>query len=160
MKADREQKPLNQCYICAKHRGDIAFPGDTIYEDEFVKVVHASMLDGADTMYLGYLMVETKRHALGWAELSVEEAQAVGRATALLGRALKAVAPVEHVYSFVLGHHVPHFHLQIVPRYEGAPREYWGVKVTDWPEAPQGNEEDIRRLCERLREFLADHACE
>jgi histidine triad (HIT) family protein len=46
-------------------------------------------------------------------------------------RALKAVVGAEHVYSFVLGHHVPHLHIHVLPRYPGAPREFWGTRVDE-----------------------------
>jgi len=41
-----------------------------------------------------------------------------------------------------------------VPRYPGTPREYWGVRVDEWPGAPRGDLEEIADLCERLRNGL------
>jgi diadenosine tetraphosphate (Ap4A) HIT family hydrolase len=63
-----------------------------------------------------------------------------------------------HIYSFVMGDHVPHLHVHLVPRYPGTPREYWGVRVSEWPNAPRGGVGEIDAVCGRLREALADSA--
>ncbi len=93
----------SDCFICRKHRGEVSIPGGAIYEDDLVYVGHAQIREGQTTTYLGYLMVEPKRHA---------------------------------------------------PRYPNAPREYWGVHVDEWPEAPHGGPEEMAALCERLRSHL------
>ncbi|MBV9228510.1 MAG: HIT family protein [Chloroflexi bacterium] len=142
------------CFICRKHRGEIVIPGGVVYEDDLVYAGHA-YLEGQDSIYLGYLMAETKRHTPGLAEITDAEAQALGLLVARLSRALKACVEAEHIYSFVLGHHVPHLHIHVVPRYPGAPREYWGTKVDEWPGAPHGGPEEIAELCARLRAYLA-----
>jgi len=115
---------------------------------------HAQIREGQSTAYLGYLMAETKRHAPGLADLTDAEAQALGLLVARLSRALKACEGAEHVYAFVLGDGVPHVHVHVVPRYPGAPREYWGVHVDEWPDAPHGGSQEMAALCARLREYL------
>lgn len=67
---------------------------------------------------------------------------------------MKAVGGAKHVYSFVLGHHVPHLHIHVVPRYPGAPREFWGTRVDGWPDAPRGGAAEIAALCDRLRSWI------
>lgn len=143
------QRPTD-CFICRKHRGDVSVPGGAIYEDELIYAGHAQLRDGHTTAYLGYLMVETKRHAPGLADLNDDEAQALGLMAARLSRALKVSEGAEHVYAFVLGDGVPHLHIHLVPRYPGAPRDYWGVHVDEWPAAPRGGPQEIKALCERL----------
>jgi hypothetical protein len=59
-----------------------------------------------------------------------------------------------HVYAFVLGDHVPHLHVHLVPRYPGAPAEYWGVHVDEWPGAPRGGPAEVQALVSRLRNYL------
>jgi diadenosine tetraphosphate (Ap4A) HIT family hydrolase len=81
-------------------------------------------------------MIEPKRHVAGLGELTDGEAAALGVLVNNLGRALKDSEGAEHVYSFVLGDEVPHLHIHLVPRYSGAPREYWGVRASQWPDAP------------------------
>lgn len=73
---------------------------------------------------------------------------------ARLSRALTATEGAEHAYLFVLGHAVSHLHVWVVPRYPGTPREYWGMRVDEWSDAPRGGPEEIAALCERIRGYL------
>ncbi|MBI2845016.1 MAG: HIT family protein [Chloroflexi bacterium] len=145
---------VGDCFVCRKQLGEIAIPGGAIYKDELVYAGHVQILEGNSTAYLGYLMVEPQRHIPGLGDLNDEEAQALGRLVARLSRALKSTERAEHVYAFVLGHHVPHLHIHLVPRYPGAPRKYWGVHVDEWPEAPRGGSGEIKAMCGRLRAYL------
>lgn len=143
-----------ECFVCRKHRGEILVPGGAIHEDDLVYGGHAQIREGESTAYLGYLMVEPKRHAAGLADLTDTEAQTLGLVVARLSRALKATEDVEHVYAFVLGDDVAHLHVHVVPRYRNAPRKYWGVHVDKWPDAPRGGPKEIEAICARLRHFL------
>ena len=49
---------------------------------------------------------------------------------------------------------VPHVHIHVIGRYPGAPREYWGPKVDEWPDAPKGDETAIAALAERIRAWF------
>lgn len=146
------------CFICQKHRGEWPIPGGLIYEDDLLVVCHLQYLgrDPNDT-YLGYLIIETKRHTPGLAELTAEEAQALGLMASRLARALKVSEGAEHIYQLVWGDHVSHMHVHIVPRYPGAPVPYWGIHVDEWPEAPRGGLPEIEALCERLRGYLQEN---
>lgn len=142
------------CYICRKHRGEIELPGGAIFEDDLIYAGHAQIRPGQTTAYLGYLMAEPKRHVAGLPGLTDEEAQALGLLVARLSRALVATQGADHVYAFVLGDHVAHVHVHVVARYPGAPEEYRGPRVDDWPEAPRGGPAEIEAVCARLREWL------
>ena len=142
------------CLVCRKHLGEIAVPGGVIYEDDLLYVGHVELRDGQATAYLGHLLVEPRRHAPGLADLTDVEAAALGALVARVSRALRECAGAEHVYAFVLGDAVPHLHVHVVPRYPGAPREFWGVRVDEWPEAPRGGPEAIEVLCADLRAAL------
>lgn len=144
------------CYVCRKHRGETTTPGVPIYEDTLLYAGHANFPVGEETVYLGYLMVEPRRHAPGLGDLTDAEAQALGLLVSRLSRALKEVEAAEHVYAFVLGDHVPHLHVHLVPRYPGAPREYWGIHVDEWAGAPRGDATAVEALCLRLRRYLEE----
>ncbi|QKI82398.1 HIT domain-containing protein [Kroppenstedtia eburnea] len=119
------------------------------------RILISHLLPGeGDRHYLGHFLIEPKRHIEGLGELIDAEAEEIGRMTARLSRALKEGEGAEHVYSFVLGHHVPHLHIHVIPRYPGAPREYWGMRVNEWPDASRGGKEAIEALCERVRKKL------
>jgi diadenosine tetraphosphate (Ap4A) HIT family hydrolase len=148
----------NDCLICRKQRGDFYVPGGPIYSDELVYCSHALLGQSQPDVYLGWLTVETRRHTPGLADLTDNEGRAVGLWIARLSRALQAVTNAEHVYAFVLGHGVPHLHLHLLTRYPGTPREYWGVRIDEWPEAPRGDAQQVSALCDRLRAFLSQEA--
>ncbi len=145
------------CFVCRKHQGEEVVPGGPIYQDDLVYASHAAPLEG-DQAYLGWCLVEPRRHAPGLADLTDEEARAVGLLVARLSRALKAELQAEHVYAFVLGHHVDHLHVHLVARHPGTPREYWGGRVDEWPDAPKGDEAQIAALVARLRARLEAYA--
>ena len=146
---------IENCVICRKHSGKIPVPGGAIYQDERVYASHAHIAEGQTSTYLGWLVIETQRHIPGIADLSDEEGQSVGLLAVRLSRLLISLTEAEHVYVFVLGHNVPHFHLHLLPRYPGAPREFWGTHVDEWPDAPHGGEAEIADLCNRLRAGLS-----
>jgi len=67
------------------------------------------------------------------------------------GRRRTEVAEAEHVYSFVFGDGLAHLHVVLAPRYAGTPREYWGVRLREWPDAPRVGEDEMWSLVARLR---------
>src|SRR4051812_21985606 len=113
-----------ECFVCRKHRGEIAEPGGVIYDDGVVRAGHIVLGPDGAPAYLGYLFVEPKRHAAGLADLTDQEAQALGALLTWLSRALKVTEDADHVYAFVLGDDVPHLHVHIVPRYPGTPGDF------------------------------------
>lgn len=143
---------MEDCHVCMEQDGRVSVPGGAIYEDDLVYANHIFNDEGPT--YLGYLMAETRRHAPSFEDLTDAEAQAIGLLVARLSRALRACIGAEHIYAFKMGHHVPHLHVHVVGRYPGAPQEYWGVRVDEWPDAPHGSAEEVAALSERLRAYL------
>lgn len=143
------------CIVCQKHRGERPTPGGVIYEDALLFVSHANIPNGQTETFIGALLIEPKRHADGMEDLTDEEAQALGLLTTRLSRALKKVTQAEHIYIFRYGHHVDHLHLWLLPRYPGAPKEFWGAKVDEWPDAPHGDEAEIGEFCKKIQDALA-----
>jgi histidine triad (HIT) family protein len=152
--------PAADCFVCRKHqqRG-LLVPGGPVAEDELVLISHivtAEVLGReGTTAYLGHLLVEPRRHAPELADLTDDEARAVGWWCARANRALRDAAGAEHVYAAVLGDGVPHLHVHLLPRFPGTPREYWGTQVNEWPQARRGTTADIEVLVRELREYLS-----
>ena len=142
------------CYVCEKHEGLTQVPGGPVYQDELFFVSHAWNPSKGAAPYLGAFIVEPKRHVRGWAELSDIEAGQIGKVVRDLSRALEEGEDAEHIYVFVIGHHVPHLHVWVVPRYPDTPRKYWGMELFEWPERPKGTLTDIEDLCSRVRAIL------
>ena len=135
------------CYICDKHR-----TGDgVIAADDLIVLGHVLPdLSDSETVYLGHLVVEPRRHVPGLADLTPEEAAALGRWAARGAKALQA----EHVYSSVVGHRIDHLHPHLVPRYSGTPRDYWWPDLDDWPDAKRGGNAEVTQLVGELRARL------
>jgi diadenosine tetraphosphate (Ap4A) HIT family hydrolase len=136
------------CYVCDKHSS-----GDgVIASDDLIVLTHvlpdAPGTDGQ--VYLGHLVVEPRRHVPGLADLTPDEAAALGQWAARAAKALRA----EHVYSSIVGHQVDHLHLHLVPRYPGTPREYWWPRLGEWPDAPLGGNPEVTQLVGEIRARL------
>jgi histidine triad (HIT) family protein len=142
------------CYACKKHRGEVNVPGGAVYQDDLIFIGHAWPESGEEAPYMGAFIVEPKRHVPGWAELSDEEAERVGIGIQRISSALKRQEGAEHIYVFVIGHHVPHLHVWVVPRYPDTPREHWGMALFEWEGRPRGRSEDVEAICERIRSVL------
>ncbi len=144
---------MEDCLFCATYEELSFAAGGILYEDEFVSAHHYYQ-DG-EPNYLGHILLRTKRHVPGLAELTEAEGQAIGLAQARLSKALKACTGAEKVY--VVGYYevVPHLHLLLTARYPGTPREFWRWRISDWPDAPKGGTQEIADLCDRLRAQLA-----
>jgi diadenosine tetraphosphate (Ap4A) HIT family hydrolase len=132
-------------------------PGGIVFEDGLVYASHSMFPPGQAKAYLGYLIVEPKRHVEGLQNLTKRESESLGVLITRLSRALTVSEKAEHVYLFLLGHHTPHLHYHLLPRYANTPREWWGVRLDDWPEAPRGGTAEIAALCARLRRYLAEN---
>jgi histidine triad (HIT) family protein len=139
-----------ECFVCAKHAmGERVF-GGVLFENDLVYAGHAQTAAGG-AVYRGYLVAEPKRHVAGLGDLSDKEAGALGQLVNRLARALKEVAGAEHVYSFVIGHGLPHLHFVLAPRYPGTPSKYWGLRLREWPDAPRIDPDEVRSFVTSLR---------
>lgn len=148
---------LNDCLVCRKHRGKVDVPGGVIYENDLIYISHAQLWGDEKEHYLGHVFVEPKRHVAEVADLTEEEAKIIGLYTSRIAKALLHTESMEHIYIFVIGDGVSHVHYHVIGRYPDAPREYWGPKVDEWPEAPKGAEAKIEQVAERLRNFLMEN---
>ena len=150
-----EASSQTDCFICRKHRGEEPAPGGAILDEELVWASHGFHPERNPEPYLGYLVVEPKRHAAGFYDLTDDEAAAVGVAIARVSRALREAQGAEHVYLVVVGHHTPHLHVHLIPRYPGTPREFWDpMRIDEWPEARHGGPDDAAEVAARVRAAL------
>jgi diadenosine tetraphosphate (Ap4A) HIT family hydrolase len=146
---------VSDCFVCQKHKGEIKLPGGAILQDDLIYCGHAWSFDEPEGIYLGACIVEPKRHIASWADLLDDEAARIGVVIRDISYALKQSEAAEHVYVYVLGHHVPHLHIWVVPRYVGTPRDYWGLQLFEWPDRLRGSPEEVEALCDRLRAGLS-----
>jgi histidine triad (HIT) family protein len=145
---------MRGCFICDKHEDMGAVPGGVIAEDEHMVVSHLPLVTPqgeAESVYLGRLLVEPRSHVEDLGELSGDQAASLGRMAARAAAALRDAGGAEHVYAAVISDAVRHIHLHLLPRYPGTPREYWWVRLDEWPGAPMGSAAEVDELAGRLR---------
>jgi diadenosine tetraphosphate (Ap4A) HIT family hydrolase len=101
------------CFLCQKHKGEIAQPpGGYIYEGEHWLVCHAPVDKGP----LGTLFIESRRHFLDFAEAHEDELAEYGPLLKKVYAALKPLTGAERVYQVVFLEGIAHFHAWLIPR--------------------------------------------
>ena len=101
------------CFICQKHRGiEAQPPGGYLIQDRGWRVCHAPASMGT----AGTLLVELERHALGLADMTPEEAAALGPLLRRVSAALAEATGAARIYTLMTVEGAPHAHLWLVPR--------------------------------------------
>lgn len=101
---------------------------------------------------LGWLFIETDRHAPYIWGLSEGEAASLGRLRTRLANALRIELGAEFVITLVIGMGIAHFHEHLIPRMPGTPA---AIPWHDSGDAlPKATTEEVEALAKRLREAL------
>jgi histidine triad (HIT) family protein len=138
------------CELLVEARHD---DGRVLFEDERLWVSHE--LDPDGPTYRGVVMVLLKRHTgSGLAEITDAEGGAIGRQVAQVSRAMREVLGVPWTYTYCFTEGSRHVHQFVVARYPGVPDRFVRLGIQNWPDAPRGTPEEIRTLCEKLREAM------
>jgi histidine triad (HIT) family protein len=143
----------DDCPICLKHLRQGPLAAEIVHETELFVVSHAP-ITAAGGVYLGYLFVEPRRHVTELGDLTEQEAEGLGLMAMRLSRVLQQAQGAEHVYAAIVGHHVEHLHLHLIPRYPDTPPELNWTQVTDWEDAPRGDAVAVSEVSARLRSAL------
>lgn len=110
------------CMSCAVLAGEIKPPGGVVYEDEFW---HVDSVVGP-VFWQGFLIIKLKRHCEHLADLTQEEARALGPVVRATCAALTEVLKPAKVYVCSFGDGVKHIHIWILPRpAEMRPGMHW-----------------------------------
>ena len=135
----------DECLICTKHEGRGSLAGPVAWATEEMVVTHqAPAADGLG--FLGYLLVEPRRHVATWDLLTIDEAQKMATAAWAAARALRTLLDVEGVFTAIIGRQVPHVHQHVFVRHVGTPTDLRWDESPDWGGAP-------RRTLDELDEF-------
>jgi ATP adenylyltransferase len=138
---------VSDCLICAKHRGEGSLKGQLVARTDGFWIYHAPA-DDDGWAPLGYLFIESDRHAPALADLTDDEAAALGRLRVRLALALRATLEADHVLSFVIGLRIPHFHEHLVTRHRGTPSDLsWD---RSYEGAPKADDQEVAALCMRI----------
>jgi diadenosine tetraphosphate (Ap4A) HIT family hydrolase len=141
----------SNCFVCDKHLEDFDELFIDFEEFDQFKVGHAPDRSGTSEVYLGALIIEPIRHVEHWGELFEEESIQLGLLIKEVLKLLLNDENVEHIYTWVFGDALEHMHIWIVPRYVNTPKEFWGVKLDEWPDAPKGGALKIKEKVLYLR---------
>ncbi|MFT4042682.1 MAG: HIT domain-containing protein [Gordonia sp. (in: high G+C Gram-positive bacteria)] len=106
--------------IFDKHRGIGSLVSPVVCADDQVVVSHRPLSSDGNVV-AGYLFVETRRHTRSLNTLTDSEVIAVARAVHRVAQALDALYNPEHVFTFIAGRTVPHFHQHVFTRHRGTP---------------------------------------
>ncbi len=144
----------SDCLVCREHTLDVPVPGGHLVADDHVVAFHLPPWPPpSDDVFLGYLMVTSRRHVPGFAQLEADEAASVGRTVRLLSKALEDLG-AEKVYVLVVGHGVPHLHVHLIPRWPGTPADVSWQHVDDWGGARRGDAAAAAQVADRVRAAL------
>ncbi len=133
------------CIFCKIANGDI--PAATVYEDEQFRVI----LDLGPASK-GHALILPKNHFADLLDLDEETSRAVLLLAARVGAAMKkslgcAGFNLVQNNGEAAGQSVFHFHMHVIPRYEGGPR------MVSWePGSPSG--EELAGLAESIKKEL------
>lgn len=107
-----------RCSACGEIAGQDAAPGGVIHSDGLWFVSHHT---GPYTDP-GELIVKTHRHCESLAELTGEEAQALGPVLHAAVQALEQVVAAERIYAVSFNERIRHVHFLLLPRTAAMPR--------------------------------------
>jgi ATP adenylyltransferase len=143
---------MADCPICAKHCGEGPLGGELVARLDGFRIYHAQ--PGEDgRASLGYLFIESERHAPHLDDLTDEEAAGLGVLRTRLARALRAEIAPSHVFTAVIGRNMEHFHEQVVARFPATPEDVPWHRSDEY--APRADAEEVADLARRLARRIA-----
>ena len=77
----------------------------------------------------GWYVLRVRRHAEGWAALTLPEAAGFGAASQKVSRAVQAVTGAPTVYFLSFGENYPHLHFLVIARPAALPPELRGAAI-------------------------------
>ena len=136
---------MSDCIFCKINAGDI--PSATIYENDEFKVILDRFPSGE-----GHALILPKNHVANIFEIAPEQAGRLFSLAAKLAKAMKEVLGFEHMNILqnngtVAGQTVFHFHLHLIPRWEGD-----GINIGWTPTSP--TDEEIAAVKAKLENLI------
>jgi diadenosine tetraphosphate (Ap4A) HIT family hydrolase len=149
----KEGVPMSDCLVCREVSGEIEVPGGPVLSSELALAVHIPPLNGGD-VYLGHLLIVTRRHVADFSGLNEPEASEIGVFMSRCSRALQS-AGAERVYVATIGHSADHLHVHLLPRWPETPTEIPWHSVDDWEGARRADFTQATSLVEALISVLS-----
>ncbi len=108
---------IDKCLACSTLTGKLQAPGGVIYQDNYWVVEHSL----SPVLLRGYLIIKLKRHCEHLAELTPEEASALGSIIQSTCLALSKVIKPDKIHVCSWGEEVKHIHFHVIPRTKDMP---------------------------------------
>lgn len=140
--------------ICQKHRNVGSVTGEVIIERGGLVLTHFPQLEN-DLATRGHLLLEPRRHITEIFDMNDAEAAALGGIIRDAARVMKATLECEHVYVYRINDKVAHLHFHLIPRYSGTPKEYWGTRIMEYPNARKIPLADVKTLAAKMKMNLS-----
>lgn len=113
---------MAECAICLRHREEGPLTGELVGRTKRFWIWHGPKDENGLTR-LGYLRIDSDRHAPYVGDLSDEEGAELGRLRSRLAASLRDSFSAEFVFAAVAGTGIAHFHEHIWVRLTREPRE-------------------------------------
>ena len=107
---------MEACFTCEVNAGRVKAPGGTIYDDSLWLAEH-----GVDRLVQGYVVLKPLRHVHEVADLTPDEAAALGPALSSLLSGMRTALNTERIYVCSFAETVLHLHFHLLPRYANMP---------------------------------------
>lgn len=139
------------CVACQANRGELVAPGGVIWDDGLWRVEHQL----APAVLPGWLILKTLRHVESLADLTREEAAALGPLLQKLTAALEAETGADRIYSALFAEAVRHVHVHIIPRRGDVPTSERGPAI--FSRTPNASDAACAALATRIADRLRVH---
>jgi diadenosine tetraphosphate (Ap4A) HIT family hydrolase len=145
------------CVACRATRGEITAPGGPLYDDGLWRLEHTF----EPFPMVGWLVLKPVRHVEQVADLTPDEAAALGPLLRCVAQAMNATLAPAKVYVALFAEAVAHLHIHLIPRAPGLPEAYRGpgafelLSAAEHSGANQGELAAAQRVALAIKERLA-----
>lgn len=153
-------EPTASCLACRATRGEIVPPGGALYDDGGWRLEHAI----EPIPMVGWLVLKPLRHVERLADLTPEEASAIGPLLRSITQAMDETLAPAKVYAALFAEAVAHLHIHLIPRGPDMEEAYRGPGVFQLLSAAarsrtsQGDVAEALRVAQAIKAWLAAHA--
>ncbi len=116
---------VSDCISCRANQDEIVTPGGALYDDGLWRLEHTF----EPIPMVGWLVLKPLRHVETLADLTSEEAAALGSLLQRIPQAMRETLAPAKIYSVQFAELVAHLHIHFIPRAADLPEAYRGPAV-------------------------------
>lgn len=148
------------CVACRATRGEIVAPGGALYDDGLWRLEHTF----EPLPMVGWLVLKPLRHVENVADLTPDEAAALGPLLRRIVAAMNETVSPAKVYAALFAEAVAHLHIHLIPRAPGlsdalrGPNVFQLLSAASRSGANQGDSAEARRVALAIKQRLEARA--